>query len=49
MKTMRFETFKKKIIESLDYRLFDDDKNVKPWLLCQFGLLKEGKRIYKSG
>lgn len=46
MKAMKFETFKKKIIENLNYRLFHDDKNIDKWLLCQFGLLKEGKRPF---
>lgn len=46
MKTMKFETFKKKILRYLDYHLFYDDKNLDNWLLCQFGLLKEGKRPF---
>lgn len=46
MKTMKFETFKKKIIESLDYHLFESKKNLDNWFLCQLGLIKEGKRPF---
>lgn len=46
MKTMKFETFKKKIIESLDYHLFESEKNLDNWFRCQLGLLREGKRPF---